>query len=64
MIIKEDLKVLNIEYDEGSYKEVGSNDTEIVSNCSRLRARPDRVGFEVYGYKAIEVIKFEAKAKG
>jgi hypothetical protein len=43
---------------------MGSNDTEIVSYCSRLRARPDRIGFEVYGYKAIKVIKFEAKGKG
>jgi hypothetical protein len=45
---------------------MGSNDTEIVSSCSRLRARPDRVGFEIYGYKAMEVtkvIKLEAKGK-
>jgi hypothetical protein len=43
---------------------MGSNDTEIVSYCSQLRARPDRVGLRFMVIKAIEVIKFEAKGKG
>jgi hypothetical protein len=43
---------------------MGSNDTEIVIDCSRLRARPDMVGLRYMDYKAIKGIKFEAKGKG